>query len=177
LLRSFTRLSKQSSTSGRGNARGGRSGSSVGPNLGNLLNLERVPTLAPKFANKLGKTAASYAVIYSGSGVTVMVETMIGLNAEELAPPVAGATYPRIPLLEFERRVALKNQPSEAERLSSLKRKFELRLNIEFPQAGPTSGSEPDIQAWLGTRPFAERRALLMSQKDFEKSYPQGFRA
>lgn len=132
--------------------------------------------LAPKFANKLGKTAAAFAVIYTGSGVEVLVRSMIGSEGQDLGDPGAGG-YPQIPLVEFERRIALKNQPTAADRLASLKRKFELRLNLEFPVQGPQSGSEEHIQAWLGTRPFAERRALLMSQKDFEKSYPQGFRA
>jgi len=76
---------------------------------------------------------------------------------------------------EWERRRALKNAPSADERLSSLQRKYELRLNREFPSHGPASGEEADIQAWLGTLPFAQRRALLMSQKDFSKSYPEGF--
>jgi len=78
---------------------------------------------------------------------------------------------------EWERRRALKNAPSQDERLFALKRKYELRLNRVFPTHGPASGKEEDIQAWLGTIPFAERRALLMSQKDFAKSYPDGFRA
>jgi len=159
--------------SGKQSAKGSRPSS--GPNMGNLLNLERVPMLAPKFANKLGKTAAAFAVIYTGSGVEIMVQSMIGKDAESISP--VNGVYPQVSLVEFERRVALKNQPSTAERLASLKRKFELRLNMEFPSAGPQSGSEEHVQAWLGTRSFTERRALLMSQKDFEKSYPGGFRA
>jgi hypothetical protein len=161
---------------GRGNSRGGKA-SSNGPNMGNLLNLERVPMLAPKFANKIGKTCDGYAVIYTGSGVEVQVRTKIGRDGRPLAEPAANAAYPMISLMEFERRVALANAPTVEERLSALKRKFELRLRQEFPAAGPASGSEEHIQAWLGTRPFQERLALLMSQKDFEKSYPQGFRA
>jgi len=146
--------------------------------MGNLLNLERVPTLAPKFANKIGKTCDGYAVFYTGSGVEVQVRTKIGPNGRPLTPPGVNQAYPMISLMEFERRVALSNQPTEADRLAALRRKFELRLNREFPaQAGPASGSEEHIQAWLGTRPFAERRALLMSQKDFDKSYPDGFRS
>lgn len=146
------------------------------PNLGNLLNLERVPMLAPKFANKLGKDAAGYAVLYSEEGVRVMVQCK--LNEKGLAgPPLAeGQSYPQVSLVEFERRVALKNQPSADERLASLRKKFELRLNQEFPATGPKNGSEESVQAWLGSRPFAERRALLMSQKDFDKSFPNGFR-
>jgi hypothetical protein len=144
--------------------------------MGNLLNLERVPMLAPKFANKLGKTADGYAIIYTGSGVEVQVRTKIGPDGRPLTAPGQGQAYPTVSLVEFERRVALSNAPTDEERLTSLKRKYELRLNREFPAAGPANGSETAIQAWLGTIGFAERRALLMSQKDFEKSYPEGFR-
>jgi len=157
--------------------RGGKAGAQrpQGPNMGNLLNLERVPNLAPKFANKLGKTAAGYAVIYSGSGVEVQVQSMLGPNGALVRAQPDG-TFPTVPLVEFERRVALHNQPSEADRISALRRKYELRLRQEFPAAGPASGSEAHVQAWLASRPFAERVALMMSQKDFDKSYPQGFR-
>lgn len=148
----------------------------AGPNMGNLLNLERVPNLAPKFANKLGKSAAGYAVLYTGSGVSVRVQTMLDSNGAAQAPAADGS-YPQVDLVEFERRVALSNQPTAAERLASLKRKFELRLAAEFPANGPASGEEEAIQTWLAGRPFNERRALLMSQKDFDKSYPNGFRA
>jgi len=58
-----------------------------------------------------------------------------------------------------------------------LKRKYELRLNLEFPTPGPASGEEAEIQLWLDTLPMQRRRALLMSQKAFEKAYPEGFRA
>jgi len=148
------------------------SGSRQGP-MGQLLNLERVPQLAPKFANKIGKVCDGYAVIYAGNGVNVMVKSRLDSDGDL----IADNAIQDVGLVEFERRVALHNQPSAAERLAALRRKFELRLNMEFPREGPASGDEAHIQAWLGTRPFAERRALLMSQKDFEKSYPQGFRA
>jgi len=139
--------------------------------MGNLLNLERVPNLAPKFANKIGKTAAGYAVFYTGNGVEVKVQSLIDSTGASIKDAET------INLVEFERRVALKNQPTPADRLSALKRKYELRLAVEFPANGPASGMEDDVQAWLAGRPFSERRALLMSQKDFEKSYPNGFRA
>jgi hypothetical protein len=137
----------------------------IRPNMGNLLNLERAPPLAPKFANKLGKTAASFAVIYTGSGTQVMVESMIDEDGNPLEEP-----YPRIGLADFERRVALANAPTKEERLYALRRKYELRLEKEFPAKGPASGSEADIQSWIGTLPLSERLALLKSQKDFDKS-------
>jgi len=163
--------------SGRRGNRGGSQGTNQNrPNMGQLLNLERVPALAPKFANKLGKTAAAFTVTYSGSGVAINVESMLD-SAGTLIPNRPTTGYTSVTLTEFERRVALANQPSAAERLATFRRKFELRLNIAFPAQGPASGSEADIQSWLAARPFGERRALLLSQKDFEKSYPEGFRA
>jgi hypothetical protein len=154
--------------SGKGNNNNRASGSR--PNMGNLLNLERVPPLAPKFANKLGKTAESFSVTYSGSGTQVMVRSMISAAGKPLASPKAGEVYPEVTLVEFERRVALANAPSDDERLYALKRKYELRLEKEFPAKGPASGKEADIQAWLGTLSLQERLALLKSQKDWEQS-------
>lgn len=151
----------------RGNPRGRGSGGPSGPNL---LNLERVPGLAPKFSNQLGKTCTGFKVLWTESGMAVQANSTVGEDGNVLDV----AEWVSIP--EWERRRALKNAPSEEERISSLKRKYELRLAREFPADGPASGREEDIQAWLGTLPFAQRRALLMSQKDFSKSYPQGFR-
>lgn len=150
-------------------SRGGRnSGSARSPNMGMLLNLERVPALAPKFANKIGKTAAGFTVAYTGSGTSVMVQSMLDKDGNIL--DVKNDVYPSINLVEFERRVALHHRPSDEDRLASLRRKFELRLEREFPVKGPASGSEADIQAWLGTLSLGDRLALLKSQKDFEKS-------
>jgi hypothetical protein len=134
--------------------------------MGNLLNLERVPNLAPKFANKIGKTATGFAVIYTGEGVSVMVESMIDSKGLKLE----AGKVDKIGLMEFERRVALFNKPSAEERLGALRRKYELRLEKEFPKEGPKTGEEPDIQAWLGTLPLGERLALLKSQKDWDQS-------
>jgi hypothetical protein len=135
-----------------------------------FLNLERVPNLAPKFANKLGKTAEGYSLKFDMEGFRVVVDSLLNDQGESIDDSE------EVSLLEFERRVALANAPSNEERLSALKRKYELRLNRAFPDAGPASGAEPSIATWLATLPFAERRALLMSQKDFNKSYPEGFR-
>lgn len=143
-----------------------------GPNMGNLLNMERAPQLAPKFANQLGKTATGFKVEYFVGGMLTKACSLLGSDGSQLsADSVEWVTIP-----EWERRRSLRNAPDDSERLSSLKRKFELRLAREFPANGPRSGSEADIQAWLGTLPFQQRRALLMSQKDFAKSFPQGFR-
>lgn len=147
------------------------------PNLGNLLNLERVPGLAPKFANQIGKTALEFRVIWGAKGTSVEVNSTISSDGKNYSLDAKGAQQGAwIGVAEWERRRALKNQPSADDRLNALKRKYELRLAKEFPSKGPASGEEADIQAWLEKLPFAQRRALLMSQKDFTKSYPQGFR-
>jgi len=137
----------------------------------NFLNLERVPPLAPKFANQIGKTCTQFRVVYAGNGTQVEVASTVDPQGVDMTP----ACWVSIP--EWERRRALRNTPSEGERLAALRRKYELRLNREFPENGPANGSENAIQTWMATLPFAQRRALLTSQKDFSKSYPEGFRA
>jgi len=139
--------------------------------MGNLLNLERVPALAPKFANKIGKTCGGFAVFYEAEGTRVVVQSWLDKSGSIIrAGSDQKVKAEQVSLPEFERRVAARNEPSPEERLSALKRKYELRLMKEFPSSGPASGSEADIQAWLGKLPFAERVTLLKSQKDFEKS-------
>jgi hypothetical protein len=141
--------------------------------MGSMLNPERVPALAPKFSNQIGKTCSGFSIRYTMTGVVVNVDSLLDESGGVL--DVDDAEEIGIP--EWERRRALKNTPSDDERLAALRRKYELRLNREFPANGPASGAETAIQAWLGTLAFAERRALLMSQRDFSKSYPEGFRA
>jgi hypothetical protein len=136
-----------------------------------FLNPERVSALAPNYANKIGKTIERVSIHYAEEGVTVEVDVLIGPNGNKVTDSET------VSLAEFHRRAGVANAPSDAERLRSLKRKFELRLNMEFPTPGPTSGSEVAIQAWIDTQPFARRRALLLSQKAFDKAYPEGFRA
>jgi len=149
--------------------RGNKGPSGPRPSMGQqLLNLERVPALAPKFANKLGKTCDGYAIIYTGGGVSVQVQSLLGKDGSVLE------NAEKVDLVDFERRVALHNQPTAADRLSAIKRKYELRLEKEFPEKGPKSGSDADIQAWLGTLPLGERLALLKSQKKFEADASKG---
>jgi len=119
----------------------------------------------------LGKTCTGFKVEYGMSGVLVKANSMISADGGLLD----AAEW--VGIQEWERRRALRSAPSDGERISALRRKYELRLNRPYPAVGPASGSEEAVQAWLATLPFAERRALLMSQKDFSKSYPDGFRA
>jgi hypothetical protein len=153
-------------------ARGGRQGQTR-PQMGGMgfLNPERVHALAPKYANKIGKTIERVSIHYAEEGVTVEVDSLIDSSGEKIAESET------VSLAEFHRRLGEANAPSDDERLRSLRRKYELRLNMEFPREGPASGSEADIQSWLDRLPFAQRRALLMSQKAFDKAYPDGFRA
>jgi len=131
--------------------------------------------LAPKYANKIGKTCEGYLIRYTMEGTMVQARSLLADDGSAID------TAEVVSIVEFDRRVALKNQPTAADRLASLKRKFELRLNMEFPTPGPASGSEADVQAWLATLPFPQRVALLKSQKDWEKSQANnpgpGFRA
>ncbi|BCH36624.1 hypothetical protein [Aspergillus fumigatus narnavirus 2] len=149
-----------------------------GPNFGAMLNLERVPPLAPKFANQIGKTCTAFRVVWGAKGTTVEVHSTISPDGREYSLDKEGNPQGSwIGIAEWERRRALRNSPSEEEKKSALMRKYELRLNKEFPKGKLASGKDADIQAFMATLPFAERRALLMSQKDFAKSYPEGFRA
>jgi len=156
-------------TANRG-GRSGRGGSSFGGGLG-FLNPERVQPLVPKYANKIGKTIERVSIHYSESGVEIEVDVLVNPNGDRVTDSET------VSLAEFHRRVGVSASLSDDERLRALRRKFELRLNLEFPTPGPASGSEADIQAWLDRLPLQQRRALLLSQKAFDKAYPQGFRA
>jgi hypothetical protein len=66
--------------------------------------------------------------------------------------------------------------PSDDEKLRAFRNKFELRLNEEFPrEGGPVNGSDAEIQAFLDSLHFRKRRALMMTQKQFSASYPNGY--
>jgi hypothetical protein len=149
--------------------KGGKRGGGMPPQIG-FLNPERPPMLAPKYANKVGKTCESIAFVYTKQGVQVFVRPLGDLKED--GDPVSG-----ISVADFQQRLAEENAPTKEQKLRSLRNKYELRLNKPFPEKGPSSGSDEDIQAWLDKCTFDVRRALLMSQKDFEKSYPTGFRA
>jgi hypothetical protein len=119
-----------------------------------------------KYAKLLGKSIKTLRVIYDENGVTVEIDGVEGT-------PYAGLEEASIAAFKAVREK--ENSPSDAEALRAFRNKFELRLNREFPANGPASGSNADIQSFLDTLPFRERRALMMSQKQFEKNYPNGF--
>jgi hypothetical protein len=149
-----------------------RQGGQTGPTgqIG-FLNPERVTALLPKYANKLGKTIESISITYTSDGVNVQVDSLIDENGQKTDQSEV------VSLADFHQRLGDFVAPSDDDRLRSLRRKFELRLNMEFPSKGPDTGSDHDIQVWMDSLPFAQRRALQMSQKAFEKAYPEGFRA
>jgi len=162
-------MAEQTATRGGRSGRG-RSGGQGQPGQIGFMNPERVSALAPKYANKIGKTIEKLSIEYTPEGVNVEVKSKLDQNGR------MATNVETMSLAEFHRRLGESVAPSDEERLRQLKRKFELRLNREFPTPGPASGSEANIQSWLDSRPFAERRALLMSQKAFDKAYPEGFR-
>jgi hypothetical protein len=133
------------------------------------LNPERPPQLLGKYAKLLGKDLKQIVVTYDVDGVNVAV-TGMGETPFASLDDAAIADYKAMKQKE--------NTPSDEERLNAFRNKFELRLNKEFPKEGtdkPASGSEADIQAFLNRMPFKERRALLMTQKQFSVSYPNGY--
>lgn len=149
-----------------------RQGGNAGiPGQTGFMNPERVAALLPKYANKIGKSIESLSIIYTVDGVKVCVDTWLDEDGQ-----MTGESE-EISLAEFHQRLGEHVAPSNDDRLRSLRRKFELRLNMEFPSNGPDTGSDHDIQIWMDTLPFAQRRALQMSQKAFDKAYPDGFRA
>lgn len=131
------------------------------------LNPERVPQLLGKYAKSLGKDLDKIVVTYDADGISIGIFGM---------KDTVYASLNDASVAEYKAIKAKQNEPSDAERLQAFKNKFELRLNLEFPrEGGPTSGKEADIQSFLNGLGFRMRRALMMTQKQFEKSYPNGF--
>jgi hypothetical protein len=130
------------------------------------LNPERPPQLLGKYAKMLGRDLDEIRIKYTSDGVTIEVDGKAGTPYADLTD----ATFAAYHALR-QKELA----PSNEEKLQSFKNKFELRLNREFPTPGPASGSDADIQAFLNGLNFRERRALLMTQKQFSAQYPNGY--
>jgi hypothetical protein len=130
------------------------------------FNPERPSQLIAKYAKFLGKDLASIDVSYTPEGVSVTVTGAEGGPYADLE---------NVDLAVFKAKRNEVNRPSNEEALQGFRNKFELRLNREFPTPGPASGSDADIQAFLNGLNFRERRALLMTQKQFSASYPNGY--
>jgi hypothetical protein len=120
-----------------------------------------------KYAKFIGRDLEKIEIVYSAEGTDVLVYGKEGTPFAELD----GATLADFRVLRTE-----ETAPSEAEKLRAFRNKFELRLNRECNPA-PASGSDADIQAFLEGLPFRERRAMLMTQKQFQAAHPNGLSA
>lgn len=130
------------------------------------LNPERPPQLLGKYAKMLGRDLEEIRVKYTSDGITIEVDG----KAETAYSSLEGATFSEYHALRQQELA-----PSDDEKLQSFKNKFELRLNREFPTPGPASGKDADLQSFLNGLNFRERRALLMTQKQFSAQYPNGY--
>jgi len=136
------------------------------------LNPERAPALIAKWQKLLGKEIDRISVDYKPDGVTVEIYPMRGHPAfvgdDEESDPVSVAAF------KAAKQEAAK--PSVDEAKLAFRNKFEIRLNKEFPKTGDLGdGSDTAIRVFLDTLDFPERRAMLMSNKQFKSAYPNGF--
>lgn len=149
-------------------ARGGRAGrAGMGAPSLQPLNPERIPPLLGKYAKFIGRDLEKIEIVYSAEGTEVLVFGKHGTPFESLD----GAS-----LADFRALRSDENSPSEEEKLRAFRNKFELRLNRECSPP-PASGKDADLQAFLESLPFRERRAMLMTQKQFQSAYPNGYTA
>jgi len=136
------------------------------------LNPERAPALIAKWQKLLGKDLESIQVMYKASGVEVTVTPITGGLSAKADSSIAGKA---ISIAAYKAAKAEGVKPSDDDAKVALRNKFELRLNKEFPSGELKSGSDADIQAFLQGLPFHERRAMLMSNKQFKTAYPNGY--
>lgn len=135
------------------------------------FNPERAPALISKYQKMLGKDLEKIEVTYEPDSVTVL---LFGLGS--FAKIDADGDTVGMSVAEFKAKKQEAAKPSDDEALRAFRNKFEIRLGIEFPrEGGPKSASDADLQAFLNGRPFNERRAMLMSNKQFRSAYPNGF--
>jgi len=120
-----------------------------------------------KYAKYLGKDLKKIEIVYDADGISIGVYGMEGTPYEHLD---------NSSIAEFKALRQAELAPSNDEKLRAFRNKFELRLNRECNPA-PNSGSDTDIQTFLDGLTFRERRALLMTQKQFSASYPNGYTA
>lgn len=135
------------------------------------LNPERAPPLIAKWQKLLGKDLDSIEIEYKADSVTVSLYGKRGTSffRGTQAEPES------ISIPEYRELKSAASAPDDAEKLRNFKDKFELRLNRAFPANGPASGSDADIRAFIEGLDFHQRRAMLMSNKQFKSAYPNGF--
>jgi len=135
------------------------------------LNPERAPALIAKWQKLLGKDLERIEVTYDAEGVNVFLYGNGSFVKKDEKGDVVAMS-----IAEFKAIKAKAAEPSKEEAITAFKNKFEIRLNKEFPSDGELkSASNADIQAFLAGRPFHERRAMLMSNKQFKAAYPNGY--
>jgi len=151
-----------------GRGRGGNQTASRTPQ-GVFINPEGdIPGLVAKWSKKLGRDLASLEVKYTAAGREVRLTGLAGT-------PFAGLQSATI--AEYRVIKAQQSAPSGAEKLTALRRKFENRLARDVPADFPIEGNEAAIAAFILALPFAERRLMNMSQKEFNAAAPNGPRA
>jgi len=136
------------------------------------LNPERAPALIAKYQKMLGKELNKITVEYTAQGVNVWVYG----KSSDFVRKNSNDQSVAYPIAELRSMKAEANKPSEEEALAAFRNKFEIRLNLPFPEnSGLTDASDGAIQTFLAGRPFNQRRAMLMSNKQFKAAYPNGF--
>lgn len=137
------------------------------------LNPERAPALIAKWQKLLGTDLERIEVVYSADGVSV---DLYGMEGTPYQKKDKSGGEVALSIASFKKLKQEVNKPTATEAVTAFRNKFELRLNIEFPvNSGIETGSDAEIQAFLSTRPLAERRTMLMSNKQFKAAYPNGF--
>lgn len=132
------------------------------------LNPERAPPLIAKWQKLLGKDLDRIEVEYKADSVSVYLYGKEGT-------PYHKEDDESLSIPEYRELKARETAPSDDEALRAFRDKFELRLNRPFPANGPASGKDADIRAFLESLDFHQRRAMLMSNKQFKAAYPNGF--
>jgi hypothetical protein len=138
-----------------------------------LLNPERAPALISKWQKLLGRDLESIQVEYKADGVSVQLFGMPGTAFEKKGgdgEPVS------ITVPEYRDIKTKESAPSQEEAIFAFKNKFEVRLNQEWPADIPLGdGSETALRNAVQALPLAQRRVMLMSNKQFRTAYPNGF--
>jgi len=134
------------------------------PQAPGAINPERLGALVPKWNKHIGRQASKIVIEFTEEGERVLV-----YGKGDLSKP-NNASYT---LAEYLAAAKAANAASPAEALVAFRNKYELRLNTEFPSGTQIDGTPGSIQTFLQGRPFAERRIMLMSNKDYEKA-PKG---
>jgi hypothetical protein len=136
------------------------------------LNPERVPALVAKWQKLLGKELEEIQVTYTADGIDVSLTPV--KNGPAFSEKADGTTRV-VSVAAFKAAKSEKAKPSQEEAKVAFRNKFELRLNKPFPTNGDLGdGSDAAIQTFLQGLDFADRRFMLMSNKQFKTAAPNG---